>query len=238
MDRNGGRVKGKRGSRRGYDSSRRREQARQTRERVLDVALARFLSDGFAATTITSIAADADTSPDTVYKSFGGKAGLIRALCERGLQGQGSVPAEERSDHLQETEPDPRRLMHGLGRLASEVAPRAGPLMLLLRAAGDTDPELATLRQELDDLRLTRMTANARRLHQRGLLRPGMSVDEAAEICWLYSSAEVYGRLVLDRGWSLERYARFVGDALAAALLPDHVEPGRSDNSAPPPETS
>jgi AcrR family transcriptional regulator len=202
----------------------------------MDVALARFLSDGFAATTITSIAAGADTSPDTIYKSFGGKAGLVRALCERGLLGQGSVPAEERSDLLQETEPDPRRLMHGLGRLTSEVAPRVSPLMLLLNTAGDTDPELAALRQEIDDLRLARMTANARRLHRRGLLRPGMSVDEAAEICWLYSSAEVYGRLVLDRKWSLDRYARFVGDALAAALLPDHGEP-RVPDSAPSPET-
>jgi len=202
----------------------------------MDVALARFLSDGFAATTITSIAAGADTSPDTIYKSFGGKAGLVRALCERGLLGQGTVPAEERSDHLQETEPDPRRLMHGLGRLASEVAPRVGPLMLLLNTAGDADRELATLRQEIDDLRLARMTANARRLHRRGLLRPGMSVDEAAEICWFYSSAEVYGRLVLDRKWSLDRYARFVGDALAAALLPDHGEP-RVPDGAPSPET-
>ena len=194
----------------------------------MDIALARFLSDGFAGTTITSIAAGADTSPDTIYKSFGGKAGLVRALCERGLLGHGSVPAEERSDHLQETEPDPRRLMHGLGRLTSEVASRVAPLMLLLITAGDTDPELATLRQEIDDLQLTRMTANARRLHRRGLLRPGMSVDEAAEICWLYSSAEVYGRLVLDRGWSLDRYARFVGDALAAALLPDRGGRGGS----------
>lgn len=236
MDSNDAGVKGTRGSRRGYDSSRRRRQAGQTRERVLDVALARFLSDGFAATTITSIAADADTSADTIYKSFGGKAGLVRALCERGLLGQGSVPAEERSDHLQDTEPDPRRLMHSLGRLTSEVAPRIAPLMLLLNTAGDTDPELAALRQEIDDLRLTRMTANARRLHRRGLLRPGLSVDEAAEICWLYSSAEVYGRLVLDRGWSLDRYARFVGDALAAALLPGHGRP-EPPESAPPPET-
>ena len=236
MDSNDGGVKGTRGSRRGYDSSRRRRQAGQTRERVLDVALARFLSDGFAATTITSIAADADTSGDTIYKSFGGKAGLVRALCERGLLGQGPAPAEERSNHLQDTEPDPRRLMQSLGLLTSEVAPRIAPLMLLLNTAGDTDPELASLRQEIDDLRLTRMTANARRLHRRGLLRPGLSVDEAAEICWLYSSAEVYGRLVLDRGWSLDRYARFVGDALAAALLPDHGRP-EAPESAPAPET-
>jgi hypothetical protein len=68
-------------------------------------------------------------------------------------------------------------------------------------------------------------------------LRPGMSVDEAAEICWIYSSPQVYGRLVLDRGWSLDRYARFVGDALAAALLPDQGEPGTPQNSAPSPET-
>jgi AcrR family transcriptional regulator len=186
----------------------------------MDTALARFLEDGFAATTVAAIAEDADTSPDTVYKSFGNKTGLVRAICERALLGDGSVPAEERSDRLQDTEPDPRRLMHGLGELAAEVAPRGAPLMLLLATAGDTDPELAKLRRELDDLRLTRMTANAHRLHQRGILRPGMTIEEAAEICWLYSSAELYGLLVRGRGWSLKRYARFIGDSLAGALLP------------------
>lgn len=202
-----------------YDASRRREQARAARERVLDVALARFLEDGFAASTVAGIAEEADVSPDMIYKSFGGKSGVVRAVCERGLDGGGPVPAEERSDHLQATESDPRELMRRIGQLASEVAPRVAPLQLLMSEAAHSDPEMGQLRAEFDDARLARMTHNAQTLAGRGLLRECLAVHEAAEIMWLYSSPEMFRLLVQKRGWSAERFGEFVGDALASALL-------------------
>ena len=50
-------------------------------------------------------------------------------------------------------------------------------------------------------------------------MRPGLSVEEAAEIMWAYSSPELYGLLVTRRGWSPDRYGEFVGEALVDALL-------------------
>ena len=44
-------------SKRRYDSERRREQARRTRQRIIEVAERRFLHDGYAATTVASVAA-------------------------------------------------------------------------------------------------------------------------------------------------------------------------------------
>ena len=70
-----------------YDSSRRRKQALRTRETVLDAARHLFLGGGYAGTTIASIAEAADVSVDTIYKTFGGKAGLVRAIAEKGLEG-------------------------------------------------------------------------------------------------------------------------------------------------------
>src|SRR5207302_10341463 len=93
---------------RSYDSTRRRAQARQTREAIIDTARRLFLDDGFAPTTIAAIAAGAGVSVDTVYKAFGGKPGLVRAICQQALAGEQSVPAETRSDALQATEHDPR----------------------------------------------------------------------------------------------------------------------------------
>jgi AcrR family transcriptional regulator len=206
--------------RRSYDSTRRREQADRARQAVLDVALRRFLDDGYAATTIAAIAQDADVSPDTIYKSFGGKPGLVRALCERGLEGAGPVPAEQRSDALQATAADPTEITRGFGKLASEVAPRVAPLLLLLAAAGQADPQIAALRAEFDAKRLARMTHNARMLHKRGLLREDLSVKRAGEICWTYSSPELYQLLVLDLRWPLSRFGQFISDALTSALLP------------------
>jgi AcrR family transcriptional regulator len=52
-----------------------------TRARIRDAALARFPIDGFGATTIRSIAADAGVSPALVVHHFGSKEGL-REACD------------------------------------------------------------------------------------------------------------------------------------------------------------
>ena len=205
---------------RAYDSTRRSEQARQTRDAIVDSARRMFLRDGFAPTTIAAIAADVTVSPDTIYKTFGGKAGLVRAICERALLGTGPIPAETRSDALQADEPDPRKIIRGWGALTIEVAPRGAPILLLVRAAGASDPEMAALYTEMGAQRLVRMTHNARNLDAAGPLRAGLTVEHAGEILWTYSSPELFELLVLNRRWPLDRYAAFISDAMIAALLP------------------
>jgi AcrR family transcriptional regulator len=202
-----------------YDASRRRAQADRTRAAIIDAARARFLHDGYTATTVASIAADADASVDTIYKSFGGKAGLLRAMCEDALAGAGPVPAERRSDAMQAAETDPATLLRGLGTLTAEVAPRIAPLLLLLATAAEGDPALTQLRADLDTARLTRMTQVARTVFGKTPLRGDRTVEQAADILWTYSSPELYRMLVLTRGWPAERYGEFVGESLVNALL-------------------
>jgi AcrR family transcriptional regulator len=187
----------------------------------LDAAHRRFLADGFTATTISSIADDAAVSVDTIYKAFGGKPGLVKALCERALTGSGTIPAELRSNELQTVTPDPRELLHGLGALTTEIAPRIAPLLLLLATAAEADHEVAQLRAELDSSRLARMTRVATVLASKTNLRADLSIHEAAQVMWTYSSPELYQLLVIKCGWPPDRFGRFVGEALGAALLPD-----------------
>ena len=92
--------------------------------------------------------------------------------------------------------------------------------MLLIRAAAASDPEMADLLAEADEQRRTRMRHNARRLRRRGWLRPGITLAQATDILWTYSSTELYDLLVIKSGWPINRYGQFVGDALTAALLP------------------
>jgi AcrR family transcriptional regulator len=202
-----------------YDARRRRAQAQRTWQAIIAAARSRFLHDGYTATTIASIAADADASPDTIYKSFGGKPGLLRAVCEDALRGTGPVPAEQRSDLMQAAETDPATMLRGLGTLTAEIAPRIAPLLLLLGSAAETDPALAELHADLEAARLTRMTHVARTLTDKTPLRAGRTGHEAADILWTYSSPELYRLLVLTRGWTPERYGTFVGESLVAALL-------------------
>ena len=63
-----------------YDSSRRQAQARLTRAAVLEAARQAFLEKGYAATTVAAIAAVVEVSVETVYKAFGNKAGLLKAM--------------------------------------------------------------------------------------------------------------------------------------------------------------
>lgn len=207
-------------TRRHYDASRRREQAARTRDAILQIARDQFVEHGYGGTTVAGIATAAGISVETVYKAFGGKAGLVRALWQRGLAGHGTVPAPVRSDALSATETDPVAVLHGWGQLTTEVAPQVAPIMLLIRAAAATDPEMAALLAEADDQRRTRMRHNARRLQRRGWLRPGVTLAQATDILWTYSSTELYDLLVSKSGWPIKRYGKFVGDALVAALLP------------------
>lgn len=203
-----------------YNASRRRQQATFTREAILDVARRQFLEQGYAATTVPRIAVEASTSVETVYKAFGGKSGIVRALWERGVAGRGPVPAPVRSDALSASESDPVRVLRGWGQLTTEVAPEGAPVMLLIRAAATADPDMAALLAEAEAQRRTRMRHNARRLQRRGWLRPGITLAQATDILWTYSSTEIYELLVMKSGWPIERYGEFVGDAMIAALLP------------------
>jgi AcrR family transcriptional regulator len=204
---------------RAYDASGRQEQARRNAARIIEVAERRFLRDGYAAPTIAAIAADAGVSPDTIYKTFAGKAGLVRAIRARALEGGGPVAAEQRSDALHANEPDPRRIIEAWGRLTAEVAPRAAPVLLLIRSAAASDPEVRALQDEMDDDRHRRMSENARRLRDAGHLRAGVTLAQAADVLWTYSSPELYELLVIRRGWSAGRFGRFVAAAMTTALL-------------------
>jgi len=159
-------------------------------------------------------------SEETVYKVFGNKTGLVRAIRDRALAGAGPVHAERRSDQMQASENDPRAIIRKWGVLTMEVAPRVAPVLLLVREAAASDPELARLLEEMDAARLTRMTHNARTLLKAGHLGKGMTLAAAADVLWAYSSPELYELLVLRRSWSLERYGRFIADSMIAALLP------------------
>jgi AcrR family transcriptional regulator len=187
---------------------------------ILDAAQTLFLTRGYAATTIAVIAETADVSVETIYKGFGGKPGLVRAIWERGLEGSGPVPAERRSDEMQVLEADPRKVIQNWGRLTTEVAPRVAPILLLIRTAAAADPEMEALQDEVDDARLSRMEHNARHLYDHGDLREGLTLGQARDVLWAYSSPELYELFVLRRGWPLERYGHFVAQGMIAALLP------------------
>lgn len=207
-------------ARRPYDSSRRKAKAEQTRTLILDVAEHAFLQDGYAATTMAGVAKGAGVSAETIYKSFDNKAGLVRAIYERGLTGTGEIPAYQRSDGVREHLDDPRELMRKWGALTAEVASTVTPILLLIRSASVTDASMAELLRLSNTHRIVRMKHNADFLAERGFLKEGVSLSEAIDVMWTVSSPELYELLVLQRRWTSSQFGGFVADTMAAALLP------------------
>ena len=209
-------------TRRRYDSSRRREQARRTRADVIDAAHQLFLDRGFAATTMPEVASAAGVSVQTVYKVFGSKSRLAKAVFDVAMAGDDEPTAmlERQSLGRVRLEADPRTKFRLYGEFLAEVAPRHVPVQLVIRDAAAADPEAQAAWAELRAERLAGMTRFARDLHDHGHLRPGISTIEARDVLWTYNSAELFQLLVLERGWTPQRYGRWVADALCAALLP------------------
>lgn len=160
-------------------------------------------------------------SVQTVYKAFGNKPRLAKAVFDVAMAGDDEpVPMLQRASLGRvRDERDPRMRLRRYGEFLAEVAPRHVPVQLVIRDAASSDPEAQTVWAELQAERLKGMTQFARALHDDGHLRPGVSTREARDVLWTYNSAELFQLLVLERGWSPKRYGRWISDALIAARL-------------------
>jgi hypothetical protein len=63
------------------------------------------------------------------------------------------------------------------------------------------------------------MARFAQHLAGTGALRAGITVDEARDLLWTINSHAVHHMLVVERGWSPERYREWLVETLACALL-------------------
>jgi AcrR family transcriptional regulator len=208
--------------RRRYDSTRRQEEARKTRRAILAAARDSFLDVGYAKTTIATVAREASVSVETVYKAFGSKPRLAKAVFDVAIVGDDEpIPMLQREMVTRiEAETDPRRKLLLYGEHLTTAGPRAGELQLVLRDAAATDPAVAKLWDSMLEERLAGMSAFARHLFDGGYLRDDITFETARDVLWTYNSVEMYDLLVLKRGWEPDVFGRWIAEAMIAALLP------------------
>ena len=207
---------------RSYDASRRREQARARRLAVVLAARDLFERDGFRPTTIAAIAARAGVSAESVYKGFGSKAALAKAVFDLVIAGDDEpVPVAERpAMRAVRDEPDVRRkiamFVDGLARRQA----RSAKVQILIRDGRHVDDSLAPIWAKLTGEGLAGMTMLGRHLLDTGQLRDRIELDEVRDVLWNYLAIDSYERLVLTQGWPLERYSRWLTHAITRALCP------------------
>ncbi|MFE1957853.1 TetR/AcrR family transcriptional regulator [Streptomyces sp. NPDC059479] len=205
--------------RRGYDSSGRQAAAARNRAAILNACRESLLRDGYRATSVQAVARRAGVSVPTVYKVFGSKQELVKAVYDTTLaQDDEPVPMHARPElRAVLAETDPVEKLAGYARFVAGVHERLAALTAVLSAA---DPELAELAAVTDRERRTGTGAFVDHLATAGMLRPGLDPVRAADSCWLLTSPQVHERLTRERGWTASEYRQWLAQMLAAALLP------------------
>ena len=207
---------------RSYDASGRREQARARRLAVVLAARELFERDGFRPTTVAAVAAHAGVSAESVYKGFGTKAALAKAVFDLVIAGDDEpVPVADRPEiQAMRDEPDARRkIAMYAGGLAQRQA-RSAKVQILIRDGRHVDDSLAPVWAKLYDEGMAGMTMLGRHLLDTGQLRDGIGLDEVRDLLWNYLAIDHYERLVLTQGWPLERYAQWLAHAMTSAICP------------------
>jgi len=207
---------------RSYDASRRREQARERRLAVVLAARELFGRDGFRLTTIAAIARRAGVSAESVYKGFGTKAALAKAVFDLELAGDDEpVPVAARpAMQAIRDEPDVRRKIAMFAAGLAQRQAASARVQILIRDGRHVDDSLGPVWDKLTGEGLTGMTMLGRHLLETGQLRDGMGLDEVRDVLWNYLAIDAYERLVLTQGWPPERYSAWLAHALTSALCP------------------
>jgi len=187
----------------------------------VDAAAALFVEQGYGRTTLEQVAERAGVAVQTVYFHFGNKRNVLKEAVDVATVGDDEAVALLERPWMQQLreERDPHRVADLWARQGREILERSGPIMGVVRDAAVTDPDMAEQWATDERNRSGAFRAFAQLLADRDGLKPGLSVDDAADAAFALLSIELYLLLTTRRGWTPERWQRWVGEMLTAALL-------------------
>jgi len=199
---------------RAYRSRARDEAANLNRSRILQAGRFLFSRKGIDATTIAQIAERAGVSEATVYATVKSKSGLLRELMEGALFG----PAFQQAVKELESVGDPvDRIAHS-ARIARAIYEAESAELSLLAKASAFSPELRKSQQAFEAKRRQMQEQRIDGLFSAGRARQGLTRDEAGTLLWMYTSREVYHKLVHESGWTPDRYQAWLEATLLESL--------------------
>ena len=173
---------------RSYTSAVRREQAEQTRTRIVEAAAVLFDEQGYGPTTIKQIADRANVAVDTIYAIFGNKARVLTAWMDARLSGPHAVSnvTEVPEAVAIRDAKDHNKQIAAFVRFIDVISERVWPVNDIMRSAAAVDQQMAAIYQEMHGYRFRNMTVIASWLTARGKLR--VDEDRAAETLWTLAS--------------------------------------------------
>ncbi|GAA3524397.1 TetR/AcrR family transcriptional regulator [Aeromicrobium panaciterrae] len=204
---------------RSYNSTGRRAQAQQTQRAILRAAHDLFVGQGYGRTTIAQVAERAGVSPETIYATFRNKATLLHRTWDVTIGGDDEeVVFHERPEVMAiRAEPDLARRLELHARLSTATARRMTPFVRSVQGAAASEPSAAKMATEMERQRLAGLSVMAREAAETGQLR--VSEEECRDIMWATTDGHLWHQLVVERGWSDEKYAEWLARTWIAHLV-------------------
>lgn len=200
--------------RRPYNATLRQELAQFTRNRILNAARRMLTNGSYSRVTIEEIAREAGVAHQTVYAIFRTKLGLAQAMVDAGWP---HIDEALKLVNIARASSEPEAWIRTMASLHRRIFEPCADLDRFIRESGDSDL-LARARQN-ERRRYDRVRELATILEDSGRLRSSLSVDEAVAVAWTMFGPDYYAQLVLERGWTPERYEHWIGEALINLIL-------------------
>ena len=197
-----------------YDASHRRRQAQATRFDIVQVASRLFIEKGWTGASMREIATSAGVAVETVYAGVGNKTELLKLALDIAVAGDDDpVPLDQRPEFLAIGDADDlEAATAAVGRLLAGFYPRLAMLRRVLTQAAMADPALA-------DLRAAEEGRERQSWHDAIAIALGRpATDDEIDACRALFGPETYLMLTQVSGWSDERFAAWLGQALFRQL--------------------
>jgi AcrR family transcriptional regulator len=193
--------------RRSYNQTARAESAAETRRRIIEVTRELLTRAPLVSVSLPVIAAEAEVARSTVYAIFGSREGLMVAVAEDLLERGGFARIGEALRG-----PDVVRAFELSMDVAMELYSQEHEVSWALLSLAAVDRDASSAAARLNFGRREGMRKIAQRMHDQGVLRDDVTVDEAADVLWLITSFETFGQLYRNRSLTPKQ----VGERLMA----------------------
>jgi AcrR family transcriptional regulator len=208
-----------------YHSRRRAETAHQTRRMIREAAAILFVRQGISATTMRQVADAAGVAERTVYTAFPTKTALFNEVIDIATVGDElPIPVAERAEFTEPlTETDPLRAARGVVDYGAALMERSGALVMAAIESSGADPDM----REFADRGAAATSANlmtiAQAWQRNGMLRDGVTAEDARAILYTLGSPHVHQLLRRDQGWDAGRYRDWLVDMITTTVLRERI---------------
>lgn len=201
----------------------RRRRGADTRRRIERAAALLFTRDGYTATTMQAVAAEAKVHVQTIYLAYGTKPALLAACAARLVAGEedpGTDPAERRWAREVAAAADPHAKLARYVKQIADVTPRIAPLIDVLRTTAPAEPDVAVFLEQIEHGRREGPLQLLGHGVPSGTWRPGLTPDHVADIVFAIASPDTVRALTKRRGWTRRAAEKLIVHMLERELLP------------------